>query len=128
EPPHGPLSVLKRFTDRQSRILNVVRLGGRSPAEREPGADEIAHIERVRLALLREHARGDAYAAARLSARFEPEAAARAYVRFRAATDVEYLNTVTADPAAWQNSANISSRSVWPTWTAQDREDLQYCT
>ncbi|MCW4458284.1 DUF3376 domain-containing protein [Microbacterium sp. MPKO10] len=128
EPPHGPLSVLKRFTDRQSRILNVVRLGGRSPAEREPGADEIAHIERVRLALLREHARGDAYAAARLSARFEPEAAARAYVRFRAATDVEYLNAVTADPAAWQNSANISSRSVWPTWTAQDREDLQYCT
>ncbi|WP_167132441.1 DUF3376 domain-containing protein [Paramicrobacterium chengjingii] len=126
EPPRGPLSVMRRFADRQSRILNVLRFGGGSLDDREPGADEIAHIERFRLGLLREHARGDAYAAAQTAAHFDADAARRAYVRYRASSDVQYLSTVTADPSAWQNSANIASRSVWRAWDGTDREDLEH--
>ncbi|WP_166981513.1 DUF3376 domain-containing protein [Paramicrobacterium fandaimingii] len=126
EPPHGPLSVLRRFADRQSRILNVLRFGGGSADDREPGAEEIAHIERFRLALLREQARGDAYAAAQTTAHFDGDAARRAYVRYRASADVQFLSTVTADPSAWQNSANIDSRSVWRTWDGAHREDLEH--
>ncbi|GAB2521678.1 DUF3376 domain-containing protein [Paramicrobacterium agarici] len=125
EPARGPLSVLRRFSDRQSRILNVLRADSWSAEEREPGSEEIARIERFRLALLRESARGDAYAAARTAAGFDRDAATRAYVRYRASADVEHLSAVTTDPSAWQNSANLDSRSVWAPWDAGDREDLE---
>lgn len=123
QPSDGPLSLLRRRRDRQSQILTAIRAGRQTLDVRESGEDEIAQVERFRLSLLRESGRSDAYAAA-ASTPFDAESARRAYVRYRAATDVQFLSTVVVDPSLWQLGVNSERRTIWRPWGDHDRERL----
>ncbi|SEC09231.1 patatin-related protein [Paramicrobacterium humi] len=122
-PAKGPLSMLRRLNDRQSQLLTAIRAGRQTLGARESGEEEIAQVERYRIDLLRESGRGDAYAAT-TTARFNAAEARLAYVRFRAAADVQFFSGVVTDPGLWQLGVNSPRRVVWRRWSDQDRERL----
>lgn len=123
-PAEGPVGALRRFKDRQSRVLNVLRAGRHASDDGDPGGPEVARVERFRLELLRDAARGRAFAASSERTAFAPERGRIAYTRYRAARDARYLTAVTADPSHWQASATLATRSTWLPWEQDSRERL----
>ncbi|GGF02799.1 DUF3376 domain-containing protein [Mycetocola zhadangensis] len=127
--PSGPRRVLERMADRRSQLLSGVAAGRGKRGIRESGEDEEDEVERFRLQLAQSHGRSDSLAVLSNAAisRYHLPKARRAYVRFRATTDLQLLTLTLANPSLWQLGTNLPTRQNWMAWSSEERSGLAHC-
>jgi patatin-related protein len=128
-PPSGPRRVLDRAADRRSQLLSGVAAGRGKRGIRESGEDEEDEVERFRLQLAQSNGRSDSLAVLSNAAisHYQLGEARRAYVRFRATTDLQLLTLTLANPSLWQLGTNLPTRQTWTAWSSEERSGLAHC-
>lgn len=126
--PTRPHPVLDRLRDRQSEFLSSILAGLASLTTGESGPDEEDEVERFRLALKQFEGRSESLAVLSTASvsTYETDKAQRAYVRFRAAADLQLVTLVMADPSLWQLGTNLPTRSNWRSRSTEERSGLDH--